>query len=240
MAVSLAAPLAGCTGQIETGAARPDGGADLPDARPLPDGYPDSYDVNLLMTDADITVGNDISAAQVQEFLAQQGSFLAGYADPVSGDSAAALIAARSQAHAISPLYLLARIQTESSLITSGTDAYLDQATGCGCPDGSGCDPQLGGFGNQVECAAQKMRSYLDDLDQTGVTVAGWSVGAEHQTGDPCTVTPGNRATAALYTYTPWVGAYGMQCGRSDIGGSSLVALAYNRFLSEYHWGTDP
>jgi hypothetical protein len=31
-----------------------------------------------------------------------------------------------------------------------------------------------------------------------------------------------------------------MQCGRGDIGGSSLVALSYNRFLSEYHWGVEP
>ena len=47
---------------------------------------------------------------------------------------------------------------------------------------------------------------------------------------DPCVVTPENRATAALYTYTPWVGAYGITCGTAMWGGSSLVA----RLLQSY------
>jgi hypothetical protein len=50
-------------------------------------------------------------------------------------------------------------------------------------------------------------------------------------------VKPATKATAALYTYTPWVGAYAIQCGRDTVGGSSLVALVFNRYKGEYAWG---
>ncbi|MFY0581328.1 hypothetical protein ACN28S_50100 [Cystobacter fuscus] len=59
------------------------------------------------------------------------------------------LIVERSKAVGINPLYMLARIQTESSLITSGTSTNLAKATGCGCPDSAGCDTSYAGFGNR-------------------------------------------------------------------------------------------
>jgi hypothetical protein len=133
---------------------------------------------------------------------------------------------------------MLARIQTESSLVTSGTSTNLAKATGCGCPDSSGCDVSYAGFGNQIECSAKKVRGYLTDLDAGRATVSGWKVGVTKSTSDPCSVKPVNKATAALYTYTPWVGAYAIQCGRTTVGGSSLVALSYNRFKEEYAWGS--
>jgi hypothetical protein len=195
------------------------------------------YDMNRLLEDADIRGGQWITTAQVQQFLQQKGSYLAGYTDPAWGKTAAALIVERSKAYTISPLYMLARIQTESSLITSGTSTNLAKATGCGCPDSSGCDVSYAGFGNQVECSAKKIRGYFTDLDAGRATVSGWKVGLTKQTSDPCSVKPANKATAALYTYTPWVGAYAIQCGRTTVGGSSLVAVAFNRYKGEYAWG---
>jgi hypothetical protein len=125
---------------------------------------------------------------------------------------------------------MLARIQTESSLVSSGAATNLDKATGCGCPDASGCDPMWAGFANQIECAASKTRGYYDDLDAGDPTIAGWNVGLARDTFDPCTITPANKATAAMYTYTPWVGAYAEPCGRADVGGSSLVARIWYRY----------
>ncbi|WP_224244504.1 hypothetical protein [Hyalangium gracile] len=197
-----------------------------------------TYDMNRLLEDADITGGQWITTAQVQQFLQQKGSYLATYTDPAWGKTAAALIVERSKAYQISPLYMLARIQTESSLITSGTSSNLAKACGCGCPDSSGCDAAYTGFGNQVECAAKKMRGYFTSLDSGGSTISGWKVGVTKSSLDPCSVRPATKATAALYTYTPWVGAYATQCGRKTVGGSSLVASAYNRFKGEYAWGT--
>lgn len=199
------------------------------------------YDMNRLMEDADITGGQWITPAQVQAFLQQNGSYLATYKDPAWGNkTAATLIVERSKAYTISPLYMLARIQGESSLVQSGTSNNLSKATGCGCPDGSGCDAQYVGFGNQIECSAKKMRGYFIDLDAGRTTIAGWKVGLTKNTSDPCAVTPATKATAALYTYTPWVGAYALQCGRTTVGGSSLMAVIYNRFKSAYDWGSAP
>jgi hypothetical protein len=215
--------------------AGPDAGPGFP---PGPQPPPTRFAPDDLLADDMVFGGEAISASQVGDFLAERGSFLASYDD--GGRSAATIIVEQGRRHGVSPLYLLARIQTESSLVTSGTDAHLAAATGCGCPDGGGCDPALSGFASQVDCAALKMKEYVAELDADGVTRAGWRVGSARDTGDPCTVTPANRATAALYTYTPWVGAYAEGCGRSDIGGSSLVALSYYRFWSAYPWGSDP
>ncbi|WP_164015452.1 hypothetical protein [Pyxidicoccus trucidator] len=199
------------------------------------------YDMHRLLEDADITGGQWITTAQVQAFLQQNGSYLATYKDPVwSNKTAAALIVERSKAYSISPLYMLARIQVESSLVQSGTSTNLAKATGCGCPDTSGCDAQYTGFGNQIECSAKKLRGYFIDLDAGRTTVSGWKVGLTKNTSDPCSVKPVNKATAALYTYTPWVGAYAIQCGRTTVGGSSLVAVIFNRYKTAYNWGSAP
>ncbi|OJT22555.1 hypothetical protein BO221_22565 [Archangium sp. Cb G35] len=198
-----------------------------------------AHDMHRLMEDADLTGWGWITPAQVQGFLQQKGSYLAGYRDPVWGNkTAATLIVERSRAHAISPLYMLARIQIESGLIQSGTSNNLAKATGCGCPDSGGCNTSYSGFGNQVECGAAKIRNYLRDLDAGRPTVSGWKVGLTKQTLDPCTVTPATKATAALYTYTPWVGAYAMQCGRTTVGGSSLVSAVFSRYRTDYNWGS--
>lgn len=190
------------------------------------------YDIHALLEDDEIEGGGDVSAARVQAFLVFKGSALADYED--DGESAAALIVARSRAADIHPLYLLARIQTESSLISSGTLRHIDRATGCGCPDGGSCSGAYAGLGDQVQCAAEKVREYLADLDEGGETVAGWSVDEAKRTLDPCTATPRNRATAALYTYTPWVGAYGQQCRKAGVGGSTLLVNIYRRYQAEF------
>jgi hypothetical protein len=205
-----------------------------------PDAVPTQFDINDLLSDQDVRGGQTIAEAEVQAFLQSKGSFLAGYTDPAFNQTAASLIVGQSLAEGVSPLYMLARIQTESSLVESGSSSYLDSATGCGCPDSGGCSQSYAGFGKQVECAAKTLHNYFADLDAGNATIAGWNVGVARATSDPCTVTPANKATAALYTYTPWVGAYGIGCGRSDVGGSSLVALLFNKYANEQAWGGGP
>jgi MYXO-CTERM domain-containing protein len=195
-----------------------------------------AIDPNDLLIDAALTGGQTITAAQMQTFLASKGSALASYKDPNFGNqSAAQLIVSQSQASQINPVYLLARIQTESSLIESGSLANLGAATGCACPDSGGCNPNLSGFGTQVQCAAQAIRGYLTDLATKGYTVSGWRVGVAKTTSDGCSVTPADASTAALYTYTPWVGAYSSaSCGDSSVGGSTLVAVEYARYAPSF------
>ena len=63
------------------------------------------------------------------------------------------------------------------------------------------------------------MKKYFTQLDTNGKTTSGWAVDKQKTTSDPRTVTPDNKATVALYTYTPWVGAYGEGCGTSKWAG---------------------
>lgn len=185
---------------------------------------------NRLLNNDEVIGGADVSVADVQAVLEYYGSALADYRE--GGKSAARWIVDAGRASNISPVYLLGRIDTESGLVRSGTLAHLSAATGCGCPDGAQCDPNHAGFGLQVRCAAEKMRKYLTSLETTGSTISGWRVGVGKRTLDPCWVVPANKVTAALYTYTPWVGAYTSGCGTSQWGGSSLVALLTRRFAT--------
>ncbi len=199
-----------------------------------------SLNMHNLLTDEDMAGFDWVTVAQVQSFLQSKGSFLAGYTDPAWGKTAAQLIVQRSRAYGINPVYMLARIETESGLVRSGTSKNLAKATGCACPDSGGCSASWSGFGNQIECSAMKFRGYLSDLEAGGTTISGWKKGVAKKTSDNCWVTPANNATAALYTYTPWVGAYASQCGTSQWGGSSLVALLYGNFKASSLWAPPP
>jgi hypothetical protein len=76
---------------------------------------------------------------------------------------------------------------------------------GCGCPDGDGCASSYRGFNRQVDCMAQLLREFVTQLEGDGTTISGWAVGRSKSTLDGYSVRPANTATAALYTYTPWV-----------------------------------
>jgi hypothetical protein len=204
-----------------------------------PDPVPRRFAPGALLTDELLRGGEQITVAQVQDFLALEGSGLASYAAP-DGRTAAELIVDLALDHGVSPLYMLARIQTESSLIGSGTLRGLARATGCGCPDGGRCDRTLSGFAAQVDCAAVLIEDYYDELDTTGATRSGWKVGVARRTLEGCRVVAQDRATASLYTYTPWVGRYTTGCGTRSAGGSTMLALIFHDYWASYHWGADP
>jgi hypothetical protein len=182
-----------------------------------------------LMDECELEGGSTISTSDVQSFLEKRGSYLARYTE--MGKTAAQIIVSNATASGISPLYIVARIETESSLIESGTSNNLLSAAGCACPDTAPCDSAESGFGNQITCAAKLMSGYLRQLEGGGETVSGWKVGKARATSDPCTVTPDDAATAATYTYDPWVGAYSTGCGTKKWGGATLLA----QFLQRYH-----
>ncbi len=193
-----------------------------------------TIDMNNLMADADIFGGAWVTAAKAQAFLNKRGGLLKSYRDPAFGNRTAAdIIVAESRAQGVSPIYMMARIQTESSLISGGSSSNISKATGCGCPDGGGCGTKYQGFGKQIQCAALLMKNYFADLNAGRPTVSGWKAGVAKRTSDACNVTPANKSTAALYTYTPWVGAYARQCGNKTVGGSSLVATIYKSYRAD-------
>ena len=187
--------------------------------------------MNRVLTNAELTGDDDVTASKVQALFVLRGSALASYSE--GGRSAAKIVVDEARAEGISPTFILSRIEGESGLLSSGTLAHIASATGCGCPDNELCDPSVANFGPQVRCAAQSFRAYLDQLADDNSTISGWGVGVGRWTLDGCWVVPANAATAALYTYTPWVGAYADECGTSQWGGTSLMGVLYRALASQ-------
>lgn len=138
---------------------------------------------------------------------------------PSGAISAAQIIYNAAQKYSINPKVLLVKIATESAgPLTSDTWPFLRQYTyamGSHCPDSgpggsANCDINYSGFSMQLDSAASLMRWYLDSMSQPW-----WSYKKPYQTnsilwnvvergcgaGD---VYIDSKATAALYTYTPY------------------------------------
>lgn len=124
-----------------------------------------------------------------------------------SGQTAAEIIYQAAQDYRINPQVLIVLLQKEQGLIT---DTYPNSkqyrsATGYGCPDSAPCNAEYYGFKNQVRKAAVLFRTVLD---------GGWSnypAGRvnyiQYHYNSACGGTQvyiENRATSALYRYTPY------------------------------------
>ena len=124
------------------------------------------------------------------------------------GQTAAEIIYGAAQANKINPQVLLVLLEKEQSLISDPIphSGQYRAATGYGCPDTAACDSKYYGFKNQVYRAAELFRYTLDNgyyayPEKTrGVYVA-------YNPSSSCgrsEVYIENRATAALYRYTPY------------------------------------
>ncbi len=170
------------------------------------------FDHALIMSDALFEDTAYLTAAQVQAFFERtpydgRRCFLADTVEaglPVSQH----LVNIASEFR-INPLVLLVKLQVESSIIAAAkapSSRLIQVAMGCGCLDGDPtCAAGEKGLVPQLRCAARVFRWYLDDLAAKGQTISGWKVGSAKKTSEGISLRPGNRATAALYTYTPWV-----------------------------------
>lgn len=112
----------------------------------------------------------------------------------------------------VNPKFLLVLLQKEQSLIedSSPNQRQLDWATGYGCPDSMACNPYFQGFGKQVNSAALQFRWYMINSE----TPSNWYKAGESYTfsnpfgtisNEEMEVFIENKATAALYIYTPHV-----------------------------------
>ena len=110
----------------------------------------------------------------------------------------------------VSPKFILVLLQKEASLVedTSPSESRLDWATGYGCPDNWTCNPYYKGFGKQVNSAALQFLAYMNEQHRYKYQ-AGNTYTFTNPYGtiskEPMPVTPQNKATAALYNYTPHV-----------------------------------
>jgi hypothetical protein len=193
------------------------------------------FERNNIIPDAEYLSETSVTVSQVQAFLEEKNSFLAGYRLPDDRLASRAIVEESLQ-NEINPVQILARLQMEQGLISITTrpaQHRLDYALGYGCPDTAACSQEYKGFDRQIVAATRNLRAYIREIDEHGETRSGWAPGRRKQTLDPLTVTPANRATAALYTYTPWVGQGGG--GRSGVGGNYLFWSLYYNYIQSFN-----
>ena len=167
-----------------------------------------AFSASSLLSDADFTDTGALTAAQIQSYLEHPccgtGSSLATYSQ--GGKTAAEAISEAATASGINPIEFLVRLQVERSLICQPASTYkIDEALSCGCPDNSSCSSMFAGFDKQVTCAGDAFKKYLTNIKNTGDSGYGWGPHKTTVSSDKYKVTPDDAATAALYTYTPWV-----------------------------------
>ena len=127
-----------------------------------------------------------------------------------ANESAARMIYKVQQACSISAKVLLVTLQKEQSLVTSKepTEAVLRKAMGQGCPDTAQCDSVYYGFFIQVFSGARQLAWYGNPEGSFTYKVVGQQNAVLfHPDAERCgssNVLIENRATAALYYYTPY------------------------------------
>ncbi len=183
------------------------------DLVPFEDGKGDGFyfDAEHILDDDLLLDWKYLSVEQVQDFLEntpyRRRSFLADYQE--QGVRLSERIIAASEYYKINPLVLLVKLQVETSLVFQSEPVQghrLQHAMGCGCPDNDvTCSRAPKGLFVQVDCAARLFSEYMEQMERNGRTLTGWGVGIAKTTSEGDVITPRTRATAALYTYTPWV-----------------------------------
>ncbi|MFA4937469.1 MAG: hypothetical protein WC575_04275 [Patescibacteria group bacterium] len=185
-----------------------------------------NFNPQYIISDQDLFDYNSLNLGQIQKFLEDKGSALTNYKDPITSMLAADIIHRAAQEYQINPKYLLTLLQKEQSLIENGSplNKNYDWAAGYGiCDDCSMNDPLLlkfKGFFNQVIWAAKVIRTkYVVEIQNNGKTFTGFGPGIT-KTVDGLAITPANKATAILYTYTP------------HLKGNELLWNVWNRYFS--------
>lgn len=176
-----------------------------------------------------------MSEAAIQALLVRNGSWLANYRqstvtkpagaysdggnatgwgicnqyDGAADELASTIIFKVQNACGVSAQALLATLQKESSLVTSGTSANLRSAMGYGCPDSADCDVNYYWFFNQMFGAARSFQWYGNQApggySSKKYAVGWWNIQYKpYTTCGTKSVYVENRATAALYYYTPY------------------------------------
>jgi len=239
-----------------------------------------SFDPGRIIDDSIFTNKSAMSVADIQNFLNSKvptcdtwhapGPSAQGANPPwiclkdynEGGKSAAQIIWEQAQNYGINPQVLIVTLQKENGLITDSWPYPWQYRTamGFGCPDGAPCDAQWYGFTNQVSQAARHFRNFYDLNPawyipyRPGVNFIKWNPNAACGGSN---VNIANRATAALYSYTPYQpnsaalnNLYGTGDGCSAYGnrnfwrdfnnwfGSTIVA-PYNWELVSQGWNRD-
>ncbi len=173
-------------------------------------------DTNLgRLTNYNSTYGYLDSRGKRYQYHLKNGHFVCMADQDFNGESAAHIIYRAAQDYRINPRVLIVLLQKEQGLVTDTWPNYNYQyaaATGYDCPDhGNGCDNTNAGFKTQVRKAANLFREVQDNRDYDGDgLISTYPVGVNYIQYNPNAGCGGsnvrilNRATSALYRYTPY------------------------------------
>ncbi|MEV4666848.1 FG-GAP repeat domain-containing protein [Microbacterium sp. LWO12-1.2] len=136
-------------------------------------------------------------------------AYCSGYSG-AANESAARIIYRVAQSCNINPQVLIVMLQKEQGLVTSTWPSAwrYDIALGQGCPDNAPCDPQYVGFFHQIYGAARQMQIYMEGKwFQWYAPGKTWNILYNPEPKLGCGSSPvyvANKATSALYYYTPY------------------------------------
>ena len=189
------------------------------------------WDPGNIISDENFYNGSAMSEVEIQQFLettvggCQNSNCLAAYrADTPTrtwsfgtcstyvggtGESAARIIFKVQQACNLSAKVILVTLQKEQSLLTNRapSDGIMRKAMGYGCPDTAACDSTYYGFFNQIFAAGRQLTWYGDPAGSFTSIKVGQTNAIQYHPNTGCgtkSVLVRNRATAALYYYTPY------------------------------------
>jgi hypothetical protein len=189
------------------------------------------FDPGYIISDANFYNANAMNEGQIEAFMrgmlpscaqANGASCLPNYSESTvtraattrcatyeggASEPASRIINKVAKACGINPQVILATLQKENGLVTkqSPTAGAYRTAMGYACPDTAACDAAYFGFFNQVYSAASQFIRY-------GVNPSSWryrpgAVSVQFHPNAACgstVVNIQNKATAALYNYTPY------------------------------------
>ncbi|HLP23971.1 MAG TPA: hypothetical protein VK139_08040, partial [Microbacteriaceae bacterium] len=154
-----------------------------------------------------------------------------------ANESAARIIFKVQNACGISAQAILVTLQKEQGLLTNSapTEGEMRAAMGFACPDTGACDSTYYGFFNQVFAAARQFTWYSNPAGSFTSIVIGGVNSIRFNPNPACgssNVLIQNRATAALYYYTPYqpndaalANLYGIGDGCSAYGNRNFWRL---------------
>lgn len=152
-------------------------------------------------------------AACLKNYKAASSTMDTAYCETYQGatsETAAAMIYKAATACGVNPQVLLVMLQKEQGLVTlsgSGlTSSRYNKALGYACPDGSECNSTYAGLARQLYYAASRLVEY-GERPSAFRFAAGGTYTIAYSPDASCgsaQVKIVNRATAALYNYTPY------------------------------------
>lgn len=219
------------------------------------------FSAGNIISDAVFTNKNTMTQAQIQSFLnskvsaCQSGyvclkdfritsvdrvadAYCTGYRG-AADETAAAILYRVAQACNINPQVLIVMLQKEQGLVTHTWPSQwrYDSALGQGCPDTAPCDPNFVGFFHQIYGAARQMQIYMEGKWFTWYA-PGQTWNLRYHPNASCGSSPvyvANKATSALYYYTPYQpNAAALRAGTGT--GDSCSSYGNRNF---YHYFTE-